>query len=78
MFLYHYCMLRIKQCSDNQKCTKQVCFSVQVINNWHRANDERGLMDEERSYYSMLNYIMDELMPWHNVVYDLSLLEVNQ
>lgn len=26
----------------------------------------------------MLNYILDDLMPWYNTTYDLSLLEVNR
>ena len=26
----------------------------------------------------MMNYILDELMPWHRQIYDLSQLEVNQ
>lgn len=55
---------------------------VRVIRNWRRACDERGLTDKERSKYNgdLLNYILDELMPWHadQGMEDFSLLEVNQ
>ncbi len=53
---------------------------IQVINNWHRANDERGLTEIERSHYTykLLNFLLDDLMPWHKTNYDLSLLEVNR
>ena len=53
---------------------------VEVIHNWHRATDERGLSELQRSRfnYEMLNYILDDLMPWYKVNYDLSLLEVNR
>lgn len=53
---------------------------IEVVNNWHRAGDERGLTEEERSRfnYDMLNFILDDLMPWHKISYDLSLLEVNR
>ena len=55
---------------------------VEVILNWRRACDERGLSDTQRSQYNtdLLNYILDELMPWHRQpeLRDLSLLEVNQ
>ena len=53
---------------------------VETINNWHRAGDERGLTEDERSCYNygMLNFILDDLMPWHKANCDLSLLEVNR
>ena len=62
---------------------KGYCFEekyVSVILNWRRASDERGLAEAERSRYNleMLNYIKDELIPWHNGPYDLSSLEVNR
>ena len=42
---------------------------VQIILNWRRACDERGLSDAQRSQYmcnnDFLNYVLDELMPWH-------------
>ena len=46
-----------------------------------RACDERGLTGDQRSKFNMdlLNYILDDLMPWHKVdgLQDFSLLEVN-
>ncbi len=53
--------------SEEAKLTK-------VVLNWHRASDERGLSDLARSRYdyAMLNYILDDLMPWHKENYDFS------
>ena len=53
---------------------------VHCIRNWRRACDERGLSSLQRCKfnYQMLKLILDELMPWHNRIYDLSLLEVNR
>lgn len=55
---------------------------LQVIHNWRRASDERGLTDDQRSKFNvdLLNFILDDLMPWHKVdgLRDFSLLEVNR
>ena len=53
---------------------------VIVVRNWHRAADERGLSELQRSRfnYEMLNYILDDWMPWYKHCYDFSLLEVNR
>ena len=53
---------------------------IRVIMNWRRACDERGLSPLKRSQfnYELLNFILDDLMPWHTKVYDFSLLEVNR
>ena len=53
---------------------------LSIIRNWRRASDERGLCSDLRSQFNknMLNYILDELMPWHYEISDLSLLEVNR
>lgn len=52
---------------------------IQVVRNWRRSCDERGLsnLDRERFSRAFLDYILDDLMPWHNDV-DLSHLEVNR
>ena len=52
---------------------------IRVILNWRRACDERGLSELQRCHYNyqMLNYILDDLMPWH-WEYDFSYLEVNR
>ena len=54
---------------------------VRVILDWRRACDERGLSELQRCRYNyhnvMLNYMLDELMPWHDE-YDFSHIEVNR
>ena len=54
---------------------------LQVIHNWRRACDERGLTNDQRSTFNknLLSFILDDLMPWHrNDGCDFSLLEVNR
>ena len=55
---------------------------LHVICNWRRASDERGLSTTEHIQFnnSLLNYILDDLMPWHKQdgLRDFSLLEVNK
>lgn len=53
---------------------------IEAVLGWRRACDERGLSELQRCRYNykFLNYILDELMPWHRVNYDFSLLEVNR
>lgn len=53
---------------------------IKVIKNWRRASDERGLsqLTRCRFNYELLNFILDELMPWHKDMYDFSLMEVNR
>ena len=56
----------------------EACY-IRAVSGWRRACDQRGLSELERSRnYGMLNFILDELMPWHKDVYDFSLLEVNR
>jgi len=40
---------------------------IEVICNWRRACDKRGLTDKQRSKFNedFLEYILDDLMPWH-------------
>ena len=63
----------------NAKGYKFEAKYIEVVYNWRRASDERGLKDEERSKFNheMLQYLKDELVPWHKD-YDLSKLEVNR
>ena len=53
---------------------------LRAIGNWRRACDQRGLSELQRCRfnYEFLNYILDDLMPWHRRIYDFSLLEVNR
>lgn len=52
---------------------------VQPVLNWRRASDECGLsaMEHPRFNHELLDYIIDELMPWHREC-DFSTLEVNR
>lgn len=53
---------------------------IQAVNGWRRACDQRGLSEEERSClnYNLLDFILDDWMPWHRTNRDFSLLEVNR
>lgn len=53
---------------------------MNVIRTWRLSCDERGLSQLQRCRfnYQLLNMLLDELMPWHSVQYDLSLMEVNR
>lgn len=52
---------------------------IRAVLNWRHSCDERGLSEPQRSEYNyqMLNYILDDLMPWYEH-YDYSYLEVNR
>jgi hypothetical protein len=51
---------------------------IQLLVNWHEATDGRGLTQLECQYnYEMLNYILDEWMPWHRECYDFSTIDIN-
>ena len=52
---------------------------VCTIRNWHRATDERGLSQEERTGFNkdFLSMVLEELIPWH-CNFDYSTLEVNR
>ena len=51
---------------------------MEAVLGWHRANNKRGLSEEERSSLNerFLWYILDDLMPW-NHSHDFSQLKVN-
>ena len=51
---------------------------VQVIADWHESSDGRGLSQLQRcrNNYKMLNYLLDELMPWHRTAYDFSFIDI--
>ncbi len=53
---------------------------VNIIANWHEASDGRGLSQLTRCKYNyqMLEYILDEWMPWHNNCYDFSTIDINR
>ena len=53
---------------------------IRVVNGWRRATDERGLSNLKRCElnYRFLNYILDDLMPWHRESYNFSTMEVTR
>lgn len=53
---------------------------IRAVDEWRRACDERGLSEQERSHlnHALLEYILDDLMPWHGTKYDFSYMEVNK
>jgi hypothetical protein len=53
---------------------------ISTVCGWREAHDKRGLtpLQRCRNNYVLLSLILDELMPWHNIQFDLSLLEVNK
>ena len=53
---------------------------VQLIANWHEASDGRGLSQLQWSKYNyeMLNYVLDDWMPWHHEKYDFSTIDINR
>ena len=55
---------------------------LEVIRNWRKAVDERGLSEALRRQYNkdLLDFLADDLMPWHRKpgMRDFSLIEVNR
>ena len=56
---------------------------VQIIANWHKASDGRGLSEETRKKYNlaMLDYLLEDWMPWYPgnpVEKDYSTLDPNR
>ena len=53
---------------------------VKVIANWHEASDGRGISQLLRCKYNylMLQYILDEWIPWHRSCYDFSTIDINR
>lgn len=53
---------------------------VRIVAQWHEASDGRGLSQLQRCRYNyeMLNFILDEWMPWHTDAYDFSTIDINR
>ena len=51
-----------------------------IIARWHEASDGRGLSQLQRCWfnYHMLNFILDEWMPWHTQNYDFATIDINR
>jgi hypothetical protein len=53
---------------------------VEIVSNWHKASDGRGLTEADRKKYNleMLDYILEDWMPWYKEERDYSTLDVNR
>ena len=53
---------------------------IRAVLGWRQSCDLRELseLDRCRKNYQMLNFLLEELMPWTNYRYDFSYLEVNR
>jgi hypothetical protein len=53
---------------------------VEIVSNWHKASDGRGLTEADREKYNlaMLDYILEDWMPWYKEERDYSTLDVNR
>ena len=53
---------------------------IEVIWNWRRACDHRGLTELQCCHYNynFLNLVLNKLMPWHREIDDFQFLEVNR
>lgn len=53
---------------------------VSRIAGWHEASDGRGLSQLQRSKqnYAMLNYLLNEWMPWHAENPDFTFVDINR
>ena len=53
---------------------------VEVVSNWHKASDGRGLSEEERKKknQAMLDYLLEDWMPCFKDERDYSTLDVNR
>ena len=53
---------------------------VEVVSNWHKASDGRGLSEAERekNNLAMLDYLLKDWMPWFRDERDYSTLDVNR
>ena len=53
---------------------------IRIIAQWHEASDGRGLSQLERCRYNylMLNFILEEWIPWYRDCYDFSTIDINR
>ena len=64
---------------------------VETVANWHEAHDGRamktpGAADSKfarqrarsKANYQMMNYLLDDYMPWHKTHYDFRLIDINR
>ena len=53
---------------------------VEIIANWHKASDGRGLDEETRRKYNlgMLDFLLEDWMPWYQEKNDYATLDPNR
>ena len=53
---------------------------AEIIANWHKASDGRGLDEETRKKYNlaMLDFLLEDWMPWYQENKDYSTLDPNR
>lgn len=53
---------------------------IRTIHNWHKASDGRGLSDNQRNTYNinMLDWLLEDWMPWYRNNRDYSTLDINR
>ena len=53
---------------------------VRIVAEWHESSDGRGLSQLQRCRfnYQMLNFILEEWMPWYDECYDFSTIDINR
>ena len=53
---------------------------IEVLHNWHKAVDGRGLSEEQRSLYcmEMKEWILADWMPWFSYMADYRTIDVNR
>ena len=53
---------------------------VEIVANWHKATDGRGISEEQRKCYNeaMLNFLLEDWMPWYESNMDFSTLDANR
>lgn len=53
---------------------------VRLVHNWHKASGGRGLDEDTRHLYNkdMLNWILDDWIPWHSENYDFSTIDMER
>ena len=51
---------------------------VEVVRNWHKAADGRGISEELRSKYNtdMLNFLLEDWMPWYKEERDFATIDI--
>ena len=53
---------------------------VRIVAQWHESSDGRGLSQLQRCRFNcqMLNFILEEWMPWYDECYDFSTIDINR